>query len=194
MSIKPRLFLLGQLVRRDLASRYRGSLLGGLWAFAVPLIMLGVYTFVFSVVFKVRWGGAEQGSQSGFALNLFVGIILHGLLAESLSRAPSVLLQHSSYVKKMIFPLWLLPVSVVISALVFTLINWLVLLAAFVLLESMPPLTLLWLPLLLLPLVLFALGGAWLLAALGVYVRDIVQVIPLLMTILMFMAPIFYPA
>lgn len=193
MPVKARLFLLSQLVRRDLASRYRGSLLGGLWAFAVPLIMLAVYTFVFSVVFQARWG-SDGSSQTAFALNLFVGIILHGLLAESLSRAPAIMLQHASYVKKMVFPLWLLPVSVVLSALVFALVNWLVLLVAFVFLDSVPPVTVLALPLILLPLLLFALGGAWLLAALGVYVRDIVQVVPLLMTVLMFMAPIFYPA
>lgn len=195
MHFKSRLFLLGQLVRRDLSGRYRGSLLGGMWAFVAPLIMLAVYTFVFSVVFQVRWdAGGTDSSRTAFALNLFVGIVLHGLLAESWSRAPGILLQNVSYVKKLVFPLGLLPVSVVASALVFASIGWTVLLGAFVVLESWPPLTIFALPLVLAPLALFALGGAWLLAAVGAYVRDIAQLIPLLMTVLMFMAPIFYPA
>lgn len=187
-------YLLRQLITRDVSVRYRGSLLGGLWAFAGPLIMLAVYTFVFSMVFQVRWSEGETVNRTDFALNLFVGVVLHGLLAETLNRAPSILLQHASYVKKIVFPLWLLPVVVVASALLFALIGFVVFVMAFVWLQGMPPATVFFLPLVLLPLVLFALGSAWFLAALGVYVRDIAQLMPLVVTVLMFMAPIFYPA
>lgn len=194
MKLKTLFFLFHQLLRRDLDSRFRGSSLGWLWAFTVPLIMLAVYSFVFGVVFKVRWGSVAENSETNFALNLFAGIILHGLLAEALNRAPSVLQQHASYVKKIIFPLWLLPVVTTTGALVFAAISGLILLVAFVFMQGIPPLHSLLIPLIVLPLYLFALGGAWFLAALGAYVRDIVQIIPLLTTILMFMAPIFYPA
>lgn len=194
MNLKTVFFLFEQLLRRDLNSRYRGSNLGWLWAFTVPLIMLAVYGFVFGIIFEVRWGGLGDEGQSNFALNLFVGIVLHSLLAETLSRAPTVLQQHASYVKKMVFPLWLLPVVVASSALVFALIGIGVLLVAFLFLQGIPPLEVVLLPLVMLPLFLFALGCAWFFAALGAYVRDIVQIVPLMTTILMFMAPIFYPA
>lgn len=194
MKLKTTLFLFDQLLRRDLHSRFRGSSLGWLWAFTVPLIMLAVYSFVFGVVFKVRWGGQGGSTETHFALNLFAGIVLHSLLAEALNRAPTVLQQHASYVKKIIFPLWLLPVVTTTSALVFTSISGLMLLVAFVFLQGIPPLHALLTPLILLPLYIFALGGAWFLAALGAYIRDIVQIVPLITTVLMFMAPIFYPA
>lgn len=186
-------YLLRQLVVRDVSVRYRGSMLGGVWAFAAPLIMLAVYTFVFSMVFQVRWGDGEAINKTDFALNLFIGVLLHGLLAETLNRAPGILLQHASYVKKIIFPLWLLPVVVVVSALLFALIGFVIFVLAFVWLQGIPPYTALFFPVMILPLVLFALGAGWFLAALGVYVRDVSQLMPLLVTILMFMAPIFYP-
>lgn len=192
--MRANLFLLRQLIARDMSARYRGSVLGSVWAFVSPLIMLAVYTFVFSMVFQVRWSDGGTLNKTEFALNLFIGVVLHGLLAETLNRAPGILLQHASFVKKIIFPLWLLPVVVVASALLFALIGFVVFVLAFVGLQGVPPLTVLCLPLLLLPLVLFALGCCWLLAAVGAYVRDIAQLTPLLSTILMFMAPIFYPA
>ena len=187
-------FLLTQLVMRDIAGRYRGSTLGKLWVLLSPLIMLAVYTFVFSVVFKVRWNTGDTSSNTDFALNLFVGVLLHALLGETLARSPGIMRGNASYVKKMIFPLWLLPLSVVISALVFCLFGFGVFLLFFVVFNGLPPVAALLLPLLLLPLALFALGVGWFLAALGVYLRDIEQVTPFFVTVLMFMAPIFYPA
>lgn len=187
-------FLLAQLVRRDISSRYRGSALGGLWVFLSPLIMLSVYTFVFSVIFKVRWGAGGAENNTDFALNLFVGILLHGLLGETLARSPGIMLSHASYVKKMIFPLWLLPVSVVISAMVFAAFGFVIFVFAFLSIYGHFPVTALALPVIILPLGFFALGIGWFLSSLGVYVRDIEQVVPLFVTVLMFMAPIFYPA
>ncbi|MDY0250836.1 MAG: ABC transporter permease [Pseudomonas sp.] len=193
MNLRSYMYLIKQLVSRDVAGRYKGSLLGGVWAVASPLIMLAVYTFVFSMVFQVRWGVGDEANKTGFALNLFVGILLHGLLAETLSRTPTILMQQASFVKKIVFPLWLLPVAVVISALVYALIGFMVLFAVFVFLQGMLPLAVLALPLVLLPLFVFSLGAGWFLAALGVYVRDVAQIMPLFVTVLMFMAPIFYP-
>lgn len=193
MNLKGYIYLIKQLVARDVAGRYKGSLLGGVWAVVSPLVMLAVYTFVFSMVFQARWGIGEEANKTSFALNLFVGILLHGLLAETLSRTPTILMQQASFVKKIVFPLWLLPVSVVLSALVYTLIGFGVLFAAFIVFQGMLPLAVLALPLVLLPLLLFCLGAGWFFAALGVYVRDVAQIMPLFITILMFMAPIFYP-
>ena len=193
MNLKSYIYLIKQLVGRDVAGRYKGSLLGGVWAVVSPLVMLAVYTFVFSMVFQARWGVGDAGNKTSFALNLFVGILLHGLLAETLSRTPTILLQQASFVKKIVFPLWLLPVSVVLSALVYALIGFVVLCAAFIVFQGMLPLHTLALPLVLLPLLLFCLGAGWFFAALGVYVRDVAQIMPLFITILMFMAPIFYP-
>lgn len=193
MNLTGYIYLIKQLVGRDVAGRYKGSLLGGVWAVVSPLIMLAVYTFVFSMVFQVRWGVGDEANKTSFALNLFVGILLHGLLAETLSRTPTILMQQASFVKKIVFPLWLLPVAVVLSALVYALIGFMVLFAAFVFFQGMLPVQVLALPLVLLPLLIFSLGAGWFFSALGVYVRDVAQIMPLFVTVLMFMAPIFYP-
>lgn len=193
MNVKNNVFLLKELVKRDISSRYKDSMIGGVWAFVAPLIMLAVYTFVFSMVFQARWGDSGT-SKTAFALNLFVGIILHGVLAESMSRAPTVMQQHASYVKKIIFPLWLLPMVPVISGTFHALISLFVLLLAFWLFQGLWPWQTIFLPLVFLPIVFFALGFAWLIAGIGVYFRDITQIMPMFITVMMFMAPIFYPA
>lgn len=193
MNLRSYIYLIKQLVSRDVAGRYKGSVLGGVWAVASPLIMLAVYTFVFSMVFQARWGVGDDGNKTSFALNLFVGILLHGLLAETLSRTPTILMAQASFVKKIVFPLWLLPMAVVLSALVYALIGFAVLFVAFIIFQGMLPLEILALPLVLLPVLLYALGAGWFFAALGVYIRDVAQVMPLFVTILIFMAPIFYP-
>lgn len=193
MSLKNNIFLLKELVKRDISSRYKDSMIGGVWAFVAPLIMLAVYTFVFSMIFQARWGGGDTG-RTAFALNLFIGIILHGVLAESMSRAPTVMQQHASYVKKIIFPLWLLPVVPVISGTFHALISLFVLLLAVLFFQGLWPWQSLFLPFVFLPIVFFALGFSWLIAGVGVYLRDITQIMPMFITIMMFMAPIFYPA
>lgn len=193
MSLKNNIFLLKELVKRDISSRYKDSMIGGVWAFVAPLIMLAVYTFVFSMVFQARWGGGDTG-RTAFALNLFIGIILHGVLAESMSRAPTVMQQHASFVKKIIFPLWLLPVVPVISGTFHALISLFVLLLAVLFFQGLWPWQSLFLPFVFLPIVFFALGFSWLIAGVGVYLRDITQIMPMFITIMMFMAPIFYPA
>ena len=149
--------LLAQFVRRQVASRYRGSMLGIVWSLMTPLLMLAVYSFVFVIVFKARWG-ADTGPRGEFAVMLFSGLVLHGFLAECISRAPGVILENRNLVKKVVFPLELLPVAAVCSALFQLLVSFVVLLLGVLLVYHRLPLTLVYLPAVVLPLVLFALG------------------------------------
>ncbi|WP_323745949.1 ABC transporter permease [Diaphorobacter caeni] len=180
------------LIKREIIGRYRGSFMGLLWSFVNPLLMLAVYTFVFSVVFKARWTGGE-GSKTEFAMVLFAGMIAFNLFSEGLLRGPSLILGNANYVKKVIFPLEILPVVVMGSAIFHFLISFSAWLIFYFLLFGVPPVTLLELPIVLLPLVLMSLGLAWLLASLGVFLRDIGQIIGVLTMVLMYMTPIFYP-
>lgn len=185
--------LILQMTRRDVLGRYRGSLMGLAWSFFNPLLMLAVYTFVFSVVFKARWGVGEPTSRIQFALVLFAGVIVHGLLAESINRAPGLILGNTNYVKRVVFPLEILPWVVLGSALFHALVSLLILLLAQLAFGGGIPITAGFLPLVLLPLVPMTMGVAWLLAATGVFIRDIAQMTGLLTTVLMFLSPVFYP-
>lgn len=184
--------LIRNLIKREVIGRYRGSMLGILWSFFNPVFMLTVYTFVFSMVFKARWNGGVD-SKSDFALLLFAGLIVFNLFAECFNRAPSLVLANANYVKKVVFPLEILPWVSVGSALFHTLISIAVWSLFYVLTAGMPQLSLLLFPLVLLPLALLTLGVSWALAALGVYLRDVAQLAGLLTTVLMFLSPIFYP-
>jgi lipopolysaccharide transport system permease protein len=185
--------LIWQLTRREVATRYRGSILGFAWSFINPLIMLAVYTFVFSVVFKARWNiGAE--SKAGFALALFIGLIIHGILAECMNRAPSLILSNVNYVKRVIFPLDILPWIVMGSALFNSIISMTVWCLFFIVVNQTFYWTSIFFPFLLLPLLLLIMGISWFLSSVGVFLRDVGQVIGILTTVLLFMAPVFYPA
>lgn len=183
-----------QMTKREVIGRYRGSIMGLAWSFFNPILMLLVYTFVFSVVFKARWGttGAEE-SKSLFAIVLFVGMIVHGLFAEVLNRAPSIILSNVSYVKKVVFPLEILPVVAMGAALFHSTVSLSVLLAAFMLFNGFIHWTAIFIPLVLLPIVILTLGFAWVLTSLGVYLRDVGQTIGVITTILMFLSPVLYP-
>jgi lipopolysaccharide transport system permease protein len=185
--------LFWQLLRRDIAGRYRGSVLGLAWVLLNPLLMLCVYTFVFSVVFSARWLASGEQPQAEFALILFAGLMLHTIAAEVLIRSTTAITAQVNYVKKVVFPLHLLPLIPLASAFFHYLLSLLVLLGASLLIKGFIPLTALWLPLILLPYALMLLGGAWFLAALGVYLRDITQVMGLAVALLLFLSPIFYP-
>lgn len=186
--------LIGHLVRREVLGRYRGSIMGVTWSFLYPVLMLMVYTFVFSVVFQAKWPGMiETGGKTRFALLLFVGVIAHGLVAEAITKAPMLVIGNANYVKKVVFPLETLGWSLVGSAAFHAGVSLLILLGAKWLLEGWVPLTALWLPVVLLPLVLIALGAAWLFSALGVFIRDIAQLTGVFATVLMFLSPVFYP-
>lgn len=184
--------LIRQMTWREVMGRYRGSAMGLAWSFFNPVLMLVVYTFVFSGIFKARWGGA-QGSHGEFALVLFVGMIVHALFAEVLNRAPGLILGNANYVKKVVFPLEILPVTTLGAALFHALVSIAVLLIACLMLTGSLHWTALLVPLVLAPLAILTLGLAWFLASIGVYVRDVGQSIGIVTTVMMFLAPVFYP-
>lgn len=185
--------LIHQLAKREVLGRYRGSIAGLAWSFFNPLLMLAVYTFVFSYVFNARWPGAAEGNRAEFAVILFAGIMVHGFLSECISKAPNLVLANVSYVKKVVFPLEILTWSAIASAFFHMLITLAVLLVTQYLLLDRLPLTALYFPLIIFPLVLVAAGVTWFFSALGVYYRDIGQVTGLLATVLLFMSPALYP-
>lgn len=191
-SVKQNRALIYNLAKREVVGRYRGSAIGLLWSFLNPLLMLLVYTFVFSVVFGARWVGGSD-SRVEFALVLFAGLLVFNLFAECVTRAPTLILNNVNYVKKVVFPLEILPVVVMGSAAFHFLVSLLVWLLFYVVFFGMPSFSLLWLPLVVLPLMLMTLGISWFLASLGVYLRDVSQVIGVVTTALLFLSPIFYP-
>ncbi|AEG91954.1 candidate ABC type polysaccharide/polyol phosphate export systems that might be involved in cell envelope biogenesis, permease component [Ramlibacter tataouinensis TTB310] len=167
-------------------------MLGIVWAFLLPLLMLATYTFVFSVVFQARWQG-QSASRGEFALILFAGLLVFNLFSECLNRAPSLILQNQSYVKKVVFPLEILPWVTLGAALFHTGISYLVWQLFALLVLGVPSWTVLLLPLQLLPVCVLTLGLSWFTAALGVYMRDLAQLVGVLLGILMFLSPLFYP-
>jgi lipopolysaccharide transport system permease protein len=185
-------YLLASLTRREILGRYRGSWLGMFWTLLNPLLMLGIYTFIFGMVFQVRWD-ADQGIDAQFAAILFTGIILHGILGEVLSRSPTSVVSNANFVKKVVFPLELLGWVTVVTAF-FHFLLALAVLAMFLLLTGHGiPGTAVALPLVVAPLLLLALGVAWFVSSLGVYVRDTGHVTGFISVALMFLSPIFYP-
>jgi lipopolysaccharide transport system permease protein len=182
------------MTAREVVGRYKGSVMGLTWSFFNPVFMLTVYTIVFSTVFKSRWSGSVgDESKTQFAVILFVGMVVHGLFAEVLNRAPGLILGNANYVKKVVFPLEILPVISTGAALFHSLISLLVLLVAFVLFNGYVHWTALLTPLVLFPLLVATLGFSWMLASLGVFLRDVGQTIGIIMTVAMFLAPVFYP-
>jgi lipopolysaccharide transport system permease protein len=183
--------LIVQMTKREVVGRYKGSAMGLAWSFFNPVFMLVVYTFVFSMIFKSRWGGDD--SRTLFAVVLFVGMIVLGLFSEVLNRAPSLILSNVNYVKKVVFPLEILPVIAMGAALFHSLVSLVVLLVAFILFNGYLHWTVIFTPLVLLPLVIVTLGISWMLAAIGVFLRDVGQTIGMVTTVLMFLSPVFYP-
>ncbi|WP_339808980.1 ABC transporter permease [Vreelandella sedimenti] len=181
------------MTKRDVAGRYRGSVLGLFWSFLNPVFMLLVYTFVFSVVFNARWGVSEDETSTQFAVVLFAGLVVHSFFAEVLSKAPGLVLGSTNYVKKVVFPLEILPAIALGSAIFHTAISLLVLQFAYIAFTGIPPWTILLSPIVFFPLAVLSLGVAWMLAALGVYLRDIGQFIGVIITVLLFLSPIFFP-
>ncbi len=185
--------LIWRLAMRDASARYRGAQLGLLWSILNPLLLLAVYTYVFCVVMKAKWNGAGPENYFSFALTLFAGLTAFNIFSEVVSRAPSLVLSCPNYVKKVVFPLEILPVIALVVALTTFFASFIVLVPAMLILQGVPSWTILLYPLALLPLILLALGLGWLLASLGVFLRDIGQSISLVLQLLVFMTPIFYP-
>lgn len=182
-----------QMAKRDVVGRYKGSVMGLLWSFLNPLFMLTVYTFVFSVVFKARWSTGGDESRTQFAIILFVGMIVHGFLSEVVNKAPLIILGNTNYVKKVIFPLETLPVISLFAALFHTCISLCVLLMAFFIFNGYLHWTIVFLPVVFFPLIIFCLGISWILASLGVFLRDVSQTTVIITTVLMFLSPVFFP-
>ena len=184
--------LIRQFVVREVLSRYRGSYLGLCWSLLRPLAMLALYTVVFGYIFESKLGNRPTESKLDFTLTLFCGLILFDFFAECLTRAPTLVLTNTNYVTKVVFPLEILPVTTVGAALTQLLISFLPLFAGLALTHGAIPLTAAYLPVILLPLILFCLGLTWLLAAAGVFLRDLSAVVPVLTTITMYASAIFY--
>ncbi|KXW55836.1 ABC transporter permease [Ferrovum sp. PN-J185] len=182
--------LLRSLVKREVEMKYRASILGKFWVVIYPIMMLGVYTFVFGSVFGSRWSG--HGDLIDFVPMLYCGLIVHSIFAETVSKAPNIIVNNPNYVKKVIFPLELLPVGSLLTALFNAFISFTLLMIMVLIFKHSLQWTLIFLPLVILPLVLFSIGFAWLIAALGVFFRDIEQFIGVFMSILLFLSPVFY--
>jgi lipopolysaccharide transport system permease protein len=187
--------LIWQMASREVVGRYKGSVMGLLWSFLNPVFMLVVYTFVFSVVFKARWGtgGVGDESRTEFAVVLFAGMIVHALFAEVINRAPGLILGNVNYVKRVVFPLEILPVISMAAALFHALVSIAVLLAAILIFSGYVHWSSVFVLIVFLPLVIMTLGFAWIFASLGVFLRDVGQVVGVFTTVLMFLSPVFYP-
>jgi len=184
--------LINALVRRDFFGRYQGSMLGVLWSLFNPLLMLAIYTLVFSVAFKARWDMGAEGRIT-FSIILFSGIIVHSFFAECITRAPGIITGHAGYVKKVVFPLEILVWMTTLSAALHFLISFVVLLIFCALSGTVIHPEIILLPLILLPLLLMTVGVCWIIASLGVYLRDLSQITAMFSTVSLFLAPIFYP-
>jgi homopolymeric O-antigen transport system permease protein len=183
--------LIGSMVRRDILARYRGSFGDLFWTILNPLLLMATYFFVFGVVLRTRFGADR--SSTGFALYFLAGMLPWLAFSEALGRAPHVIIEHRNFVKKLIFPLDTLPVNQVVAGLVTELFAAAVFVVALLLIRRAIPLSVLWLPVLLVPQLLLTLGACWFLAALGVFVRDFGQIIGFLLTLWFFVTPICYP-
>lgn len=184
--------LIARLTRREIEARYKGSLLGIFWLVLTPLLMLAIYTFVFSVVFQSRWGESTD-SKGEFALFLFSGLIIFNLVSECLNRAPGLMLENISYIKKVVFPLEVQAWVALAVALFNAFVSTIILFAFYLVVRGLPPPTALLFPFVVLPLCIVVLGIIWFLSSLGVFLRDLKPILIVVTTVLMFLCPIFYP-
>jgi lipopolysaccharide transport system permease protein len=188
----PRRFdLILSLARRELAARYKGSVLGVVWAILTPIVMIAIFTFIFAGIFKAKFG--IDHSHWDYALYLFCGLLPWNAFQESLSLSANAIVNSANLVKRVVFPLETLPVSQTLAALANQMFGTAALLLAIVIIRHELHWTTLYLPLLLIPQLLLTLGGAWLLASLGVFIRDIAQGVSLVLMAWMYLTPIIYP-
>lgn len=186
-------YLIFQMAKRDILGRYKGSVLGLGWSMLYPLLLLATYTFVFRLVFKARWPGMDDHPGS-FALNIFAGLVLFNFFSEVVGRAPRLVLEQPNLVKRVVFPLEVLPWIGLGSALFHAVLSVLVLVAGVALLQGALPLTALATPLVLLAMVPMLLCLGWLLAGLGVFLRDLSQMVGPVLNVMLFLTPVLYPA
>ena len=184
--------LISRLAYRDIQARYRGSVMGLAWSIIVPIVLLAVYTFVFSVVFQSRWGVPDT-SKAHFAIVLFCGLLVFNFFSDCITRAPTLIVSNASYVKKVVFPLEVLPWVSTLSALFNAVVGFLVLVVFYTYVEGTPPPSILAAPIVLAPFMLLVLGLSLFFSSLGVFLRDLQQFIGIVVTVVMFMSPLFYP-
>ena len=183
--------LIFSLARRELTARYRGSILGIMWTLVTPMVMIAIFTIIFAGIFKAKFGASS--SQWDYALYLFCGLLPWNAFQESLQLSSSTIVAHANLVKRVVFPLETLPVSLSLAAVVNQLFGTIVLIVAVILLRREMHVTIIYLPLILIPQLIATFGAAWLVASLGVFVRDIVQGIALVLMAWMYLTPIIYP-
>lgn len=183
--------LITSLAKRDVMVRHQGSIFGLLWSLITPMIMLAIYTFVFSVIFKARWGGGDD--KYYFAMLLFSGLIVFNYFSDVITRSPNLIISHSNYVTKVIFPIEILPWVITISALVNFILSFFVWLVFYMVLIGFPPVTIILLPVIIIPFIFMCNGFSFILSSIGVYLRDLNQITLLIVSALVFLAPIFYP-
>lgn len=186
--------IISQLTLRESTGKYKGSIIGLGWSLFHPILMLSVYTFVFSVIFKSRWAASASQNQFDYAIIMFVGIIIHGVLSDVLNKASTLITSNVNYVKKVVFPLEILPIISMGSALFHACVSLGVLLIACLLVNGKLYATILILPIIIIPFLLLVLGLAWIVASLGVFIRDTSQTISIITLVMLFLAPVFYSA
>lgn len=185
--------LIRELGRRQIQNQYRASILGRFWAFATPLATLAVYTFAFSVVLKARWGADPDESRLDYALTLFTGLIVFDVFTGCVGQASLLIVSHANFVKKVVFPLEVLPIVLLFEMLFNLAVSSSILAVALAIVNRGLPATGLLFPLSFVPLIMLTLGVSWFLASLGVFMRDVQQGVTIFTRLLFFMTPIFYP-
>ena len=188
--------LILRLARRETEARFRGSFLGIVWVAIVPVTMLLVYSVVFGSILKSSWRAPEgnEVGQFSFPMLLFIGLTIFGILAETINRSPSLIMENPSYVKKVSFPLEILPVVALLSTLINAGISFLIFMIFYLFLYGLPPYTIVYLPFVILPFIILCLGISYFLASLGVFLRDLKHITGPLTTVILFLSPVFYSA
>lgn len=185
--------LIGQFALRELVTKYKGSYLGFIWSFITPLMMLMIYTYVFSVIFKAKWDFAATGSKQEFAITLFCGMLVYGIFSECITKSSGLIVNNPNYVKKVVFPLEILPISLLGSSLINFFIGIIILLLGKAIFLHNLSWTVFYLPIVILPLLFFTVGLTYIFSSLGVFLRDIDYSINIGVQALYFLTPIFYP-
>lgn len=185
--------LLWQFTVRSVEIRHRGSHLGLVWSILNPLLMLALYVFVFGEIFNGKFGILAYETKWDYAMGVFLGLILFHTVAEVMGIAPTTIISNPNFVKKVVFPLEIIPASSVAASVFHMLISLVLLLLSMLVLGSKFSFSMLWLPVIFLPIVLMCLGLGWFLGSIGVFFRDVNQVVPFLSMALMFGSAVFYP-
>jgi lipopolysaccharide transport system permease protein len=183
--------LLGTLIARDLRTKYRDTFIGFWWMLIQPLLMLSTYALVFGGIFGSRW--QNKGTAGDYVTLLFCGLIIYSLFSDTINRSTTVIRSQPNFIKKVVFPLEILPIVILGSAIFSALVNFVLLLILIIFINFSIEPTLVFLPLVILPLVILLAGLAWGIAALTVFFPDLGQIITFLSSLLLFLSPVFFP-